>query len=377
MKKFIVFYLLIILISSFCFAIQFLDLGGLKEKLDAIRKANLELIEARYYKVLEGQTVQCELCPNYCVLTNGKKGKCGVRMNVDGKLFTLVYARPVAVHVDPIEKKPLSHFLPGTTAFSIATAGCNLGCVFCQNWQISQARPEDAENIYLPPKEAVKLAKEYGAKSIAYTYTEPTVFYEYMLEVAKLSKKEGVRNVMHTCGYINQKPLKELLQYMDAANVDLKGFSEEFYVKNCYGHLDPVLESIKTIKKEGVWLEITNLVIPGENDDPKMVKDMCTWLKENTGPDTPLYFAAFHPNYKMKNVPPTPVETLEKLAKVAKEAGLHYVYVGNIYGHVDESTYCPTCGKALIRRMGYAILENNVKDGKCPRCGTKIAGVWQ
>ncbi|MFC1560024.1 radical SAM protein, partial [Candidatus Margulisiibacteriota bacterium] len=213
MKRFIAIFLLILIVfSTASFSIQFLDLGSLKDKLAAIRKANLELIEAKYYKILEGDVLQCQLCPNYCVLSNGKKGKCGVRINVKGRLYTTVYARPVAVHVDPIEKKPLSHFLPGSTAFSIATAGCNLGCLFCQNWQISQAKPEETESMYLPPEKVVKLAKQYKSKSIAYTYTEPTIFYEYMLDTAKLAKKEGVRNVMHSCGYINPKPLKELLK---------------------------------------------------------------------------------------------------------------------------------------------------------------------
>ncbi|KPJ64953.1 radical SAM protein, partial [candidate division WOR-1 bacterium DG_54_3] len=220
-----------------------------------IREANLSKFEAKYWKRLGEDVVQCQLCPNLCVLPNLARGRCGVRINIEGKLYSLVYGKPVAVHVDPIEKKPLSHFLPGTPVFSIATAGCNLGCIFCQNWQISQANPEEADHYSLSPEQIIALAKKYKCPSIAYTYTEPTIFYEYMLDTAKLAKKAGIRNVMHSCGYINPEPLKELLKYMDAANVDLKGFSEEYYQEMCFGRLEPVLTTLKTVKEEGVWLE--------------------------------------------------------------------------------------------------------------------------
>ena len=377
MKKLAAVVSVLLLLSGVAFAIQLLDIGTLNEKLQDIRKANLELLQARYWEPLEGKTVQCQLCPNFCVLSNGKKGRCGARINVDGKLFTMVYARPVAVHIDPIEKKPLSHFLPGTTAFSIATAGCNLGCVFCQNWQISQARPEDSQSMVLQPEDVVRLAKEYKCATIAYTYTEPTIFYEYMIDTAKLAKVSGVKNVMHTCGYINPKPLKELLKYMDAANVDLKGFSEQYYVEMCSGHLDPVLETIKTIKRSGVWLEITNLVIPGKNDDPKMIRAMCSWIMKNAGPDVPLYFSAFMPQYKLTGVPPTPEKTLEDAYKIAKSEGLNYVYIGNVYGNIGESTFCPKCGKMIVERKGFETLKVDIVDGKCKYCGHKIAGVWE
>jgi pyruvate formate lyase activating enzyme len=377
MKKLTALTIFTVFLVSLAFSIQILDIGSLSDKLKEIRKANLELLEARYWTLLEGKTVQCTLCPNYCVLLNGKKGRCGDRINVDGKLYTLVYARPVAVHIDPIEKKPFTHFLPGTSSFSIATAGCNLGCIFCQNWQISQSRPEDAESIVLPPLEAVNLAKKNSCASIAYTYTEPTVFYEYMLDTAKLAKANGLRNVMHTCGYINPKPLGELLRYMDAVNVDLKGFSEEYYATMCSGHLDPVLETIKNVRKSGVWLEITNLVIPGKNDDPRMIKAMCSWIKENIGAETPLYFSAFTPQYKLTGLPPTPLKTLEDASTIAKDTGLKYVYIGNIYGNAGESTYCPKCGKLIIKRKGFDTLEVDLKDGKCKYCGYKIAGVWK
>jgi pyruvate formate lyase activating enzyme len=383
-RKIIVFLVLVLLLGSLTSAIQLLDIGSLADKLKEIRKANLELMEAKYWTSLEGlpagrqgKTVQCQLCPNFCVLQNGKKGRCGSRINVEGKLYTMVYARPVAVHIDPIEKKPFTHFLPRTQSFSIATAGCNLGCIFCQNWQISQSRPEDAQSMILSPADVVRSAKENKCATIAYTYTEPTIFYEYMLDTAKLAEIAGVRNVMHTCGYINPKPLKELLKYMDAVNVDLKGFSEEYYVQMCSGQLDPVLETIRTVKKSGVWLEITNLVIPGKNDDPKMIRAMCVWIKKNVGADTPVYFSAFTPQYKLTSLPPTPVKTLEDAAKIAKSAGLRYVYIGNVYGHAGESTYCPHCGKLIVKRMGFDTLEIDLVDGKCKYCGYKIAGVWE
>ncbi|MEE8637795.1 MAG: AmmeMemoRadiSam system radical SAM enzyme [Candidatus Margulisiibacteriota bacterium] len=347
------------------------------DALKMIREANLSKFKAKYWRKLEDEVVQCQLCPNLCILPNLARGKCGVRINIKGKLYSLVYGKPVAVHIDPIEKKPLSHFLPGTPVFSIATAGCNLGCIFCQNWQISQVKPEEADHYNLSPEQIVALAKKYNCPSIAYTYTEPTIFYEYMLDTAKLARKTGIKNVMHSCGYINPKPLKELLKYMDAANIDLKAFSEEYYQEMCFGRLEPVLTTLKVIKEEGVWLEITNLIVPGKNDDPKMIRKMVKWIKKNLGPDVPLYFGAFHPHYKLKGVPPTPVKTLEMAYKIAQEEGLNYVYIGNVYGHMTENTYCPKCGKVVIKRQGYKILENNLKNGRCRFCGEKIPGVWK
>ncbi|HTY13030.1 MAG TPA: AmmeMemoRadiSam system radical SAM enzyme, partial [Candidatus Omnitrophota bacterium] len=369
--------LLFLLISS-ASAIQF-DPGfsSVKEALDKIREANLSKLEAMYWRGLPGDVVQCGLCPNRCVLPNGRRGLCGIRVNIDGKLYTTVYGKPTAIHVDPIEKKPLSHFLPGTTAFSISTAGCNLGCLFCQNWQISQVKPEDAAHYDLDPDQIIEMAVKSGAPTIAYTYNEPTVYYEYMLQCAKLAKARGLRNVFHSSGYINREPLLELLKYTDACNIDLKGFSEKYYQDMCFGHLDPVLETLKTIKGSGVWLEITNLVIPGKNDDPKMVREMCQWIANELGPDVPLYFSAFYPMYKLQGVPPTPVKTLEDCAKIAKECGLHYVYIGNVYGNAGADTYCPKCGKMVIEREGYAIKRMEVVNGKCRYCGGPIAGVWK
>lgn len=335
------------------------------------------LKEALFYQKLDNKTVQCQLCPRRCTIPNGARGFCQVRENREGTLYTLVYAKPVAIHIDPIEKKPLFHFLPSTTAFSIATAGCNLRCKFCQNWQISQAKPEELEYTYLEPQDLVKKARESGAPTIAYTYTEPTIFYEYMLQIAKLAREQGIKNIMHSAGYINEAPLRQLAKFIDAANIDLKGFTNDYYAKMSEATLGPVLRSLKILKEEGVHLEITNLVLPGYNDDPETIKKMCLWIKENLGPDTPLHFSRFFPMYKLTNLAPTPVETLEKARKIALDCGLKYVYIGNLVGNLAENTYCPKCKSLLIERRGYFILQNNIEDGKCKFCGEKIAGVWR
>jgi len=321
------------------------------------------------------KTVQCELCPNGCVLDEGQHSRCRARMNKGGVLYSLVYGKPCAVHVDPIEKKPFSHFLPGTTAFSIATAGCVLSCKFCQNWQISQARPEDTDTYDLPPDEVVRKAMFYECRSISYTYTEPTVFYEYMYDTAVIAKKYDIKNTMHSCGYINEKPLRKLSKYMNAANIDLKGFTEDFYKRICNGSLKPVLNSLVVLKQEGVWLEITNLVLPTLNDDMKTIREMCKWIKKNLGHDTPIHFSRFYPHYKLDNLPPTPLETITEARKTAMDVGLKYVYIGNIR-HEGENTYCPKCKKMLIEREGYFVKQNNIVNGKCKFCSTSIAGVW-
>ena len=334
------------------------------------------LKEAMFYKKLEGKNVQCQLCPRFCVISDGKRGFCGVRENQGGVLYTLSFAKPVAMHIDPIEKKPLAHFLPGTTAFSIATAGCNLKCKFCQNWEISQARPEDIEYSYIEPKELVEKVKKSGSPTIAYTYTEPTIFYEYMLEVAKLARKEGIKNVMHSNGYINEEPLRQLAKYLDGANIDLKGFNEDYYNRMTEGTLAAVLRTLKILKEEGVHIEITNLILSGYNDDMDSIAKMCLWIKENLGADTPLHLARAFPMYKMMHLNPTPIETLEKAKSIASDCGLKYVYIGNIGSDTTGNTYCPKCKKILIERRGYFIVQNNIVDGKCKFCGEKIEGVW-
>ena len=347
--------------------------------LEAQAEQNIKAIPriAQYWQKVKENIVQCLLCPRKCVLDAGQRGVCTVRINKDGKLYTLGYGNPVAVHIDPIEKKPFFHVAPGEPVFSLAVAGCNMRCIFCQNWQISQSRPDETQNYNLSPEEVVEKTIKSNCKFIAYTYTEPTVFYEYMLDIAKLAREKGIKNTMHSCGYINAEPLRELLKYMDAVNIDLKGFTEEYYAKiGLLAQLKPVLETLKIIKEEGIWLEITNLLIPGFNDDPKKIKEMCIWIKENLGDDVPLHFSRFIPNYKLQNLPPTPIEKLEEAYKIAKEVGLKYVYIGNVPGHAGENTYCPNCGKIIVKRIGYEILENNINDGKCKFCGYKIAGRW-
>jgi pyruvate formate lyase activating enzyme len=321
--------------------------------------------------------VQCLICPRKCVIKDGERGFCRARENKGGKLFSLVYAAPCSVNIDPIEKKPLFHFLPGTIAYSIGTAGCNLRCKFCQNWMISQAMPEDVPFVELKPEKIVEEAIASGCKSIAYTYTEPTIFFEYMLETAKLARKKGLKNIYISNGFINPAPLKELCKYIDAANIDLKSFSDDFYKKITGSWIKPVLDGLKLIKKEGVWLEITNLIIPGLNDDMEMIKKMCLWIKEQLGEDVPLHFSRFFPNYLMKDIPPTDEKTLINAKEVADKAGLKYVYIGNIKTEKDERTKCPKCKTVLIEREWFEVKNNNLKDGACYNCKAKIAGVWK
>ncbi|MCK9604264.1 MAG: AmmeMemoRadiSam system radical SAM enzyme [Candidatus Omnitrophica bacterium] len=335
------------------------------------------LKEALYYQKLSGKAVQCRLCPRYCAIPDKARGFCGIRENRDGTLYTLSYAKAVSFNgLDSIEKKPLFHFLPGTKTFSVATAGCNLRCKFCQNWEISQRRPEEIEYVYIEPAELVRRAIASGCPTIAYTYSEPTIFYEYMLETAKLTRAQGIKNIMHSNGYINEEPLRQLSKFLDAANIDLKGFSDDYYAKLSEGRLEPVLKSLKILKEEGVHLEITNLILSGFNDDPDTIIKMCLWIKENLGADTPVHFSRSFPMYKLASLNPTPVETLEKARTIALDCGLKYVYIGNLAGNLAENTYCPKCKEMLIERRGYFILQNNIKDGKCKFCGEKIEGIW-
>ena len=335
--------------------------------------------EARYYRksTARKMAVDCRLCPRRCVIPEGDTGFCRARRNSGGKLYSLGYGAPCAVHVDPVEKKPFFNVLPRTYSLSVASAGCNLRCKFCQNWHISQVSPLETRNIPLTPKELVAAALQKDCRSIAYTYTEPTNFYEYMFDTARIAREKGVLNVSHSNGYINQEPLKELCRYMDAVNIDLKGFSSSFYNKLCEGELEPVLETIKTLKRFGVWVEITNLVIPGYNDDQKTITDMCRWICKNAGTDVPVHFSRFHPMYRLTGIPSTPVPTLEKAREAAIGSGIQFAYIGNVPGHPGENTYCPKCRKLLIMRSGYNVLENTLKNGKCPDCATKIGGIWK
>lgn len=332
--------------------------------------------EALYYNKLDGSQVMCTLCPRRCIIAQGRRGFCRVRENIKGILYSIVYAKPCAVNVDPIEKKPLSHVLPGTKSFSIATAGCNLACKFCQNWQISQASPEDVKTRDMSPAQVVEAAKASGSATIAYTYTEPTVFYEYMLDTAKLARQAGILNVMISSGFINEEPLREISKYIDAANIDLKG-SDKFYTEFCLGTRSDVLRSLKILKEEGVWVEITYLLIPTLNDSTEYIKETALWIRENLGPDTPLHISRFWPMYKLRNLSPTPVESLFNAYDIAKAAGLHYVYIGNAPGTRAESTYCPYCNELLIKRAGYNVMENNIENGRCKYCKNKIEGIWE
>ncbi|MGA1839744.1 MAG: AmmeMemoRadiSam system radical SAM enzyme [bacterium] len=336
------------------------------------------LVEAQYYKKLEGEEIQCLLCPHKCVVSKGDRGECGVRENRNGTYYTLTYGRPCALHVDPVEKKPLFHVMPGSRVYSLATAGCNLNCLFCQNWQISQALPEEVRYENRSPDEIVQMAVDMDCHLIAYTYSEPTIFFEYMLAIAKKAHTKGLINTCHSNGFINPEPLSELLRFMSAANIDLKGFTDEYYLEVCGGRLEPVLKSLKQIKKGGIHLELTNLVVPSKNDKIDDIKKMSKWISNELGPDVPLHFSRFYPRYKLRNIPPTPVETLEEARDVAMREGLKFVYIGNLQpGHKAENTYCPNCKKIVIERRGYVVEKNQLKGGKCPNCNKPISGLWE
>ncbi|MDD5111018.1 MAG: AmmeMemoRadiSam system radical SAM enzyme [Candidatus Altiarchaeota archaeon] len=332
--------------------------------------------EAYHYLKL-GENVKCQVCPHQCLLKEGDRSICRNKVNLGGVLYTLAYGNPCSMHLDPIEKKPLYHFLPKSQAYSIATTGCNFRCLNCQNYQISQAQPEDTTNADLMPDKVVDAALSSGSSSIAYTYSEPVAFYEYMYDTAQEARRRGVRNVMVTNGYINTVPLRELAKYLDGVQLDLKGFREESYNKLNGGTLQPPLDSLKTLKEEGVWFEASNLVVPTWSDDLDAIREMSQWLVKNIGTDHPLHFLRFQPQYKLAHLPPTPAETLEKARKIAMDAGLKYVYIGNIPNHEAENTICPKCGKLLIERKGFTVVQSNVSEGACKYCGETIAGVWK
>ena len=350
--------------------------GGIRNAYALDVSPNLSSVEALYYEKKPHKEVVCTLCPRKCKVGDMERGYCGVRENRGGIYYTLVHSRPCAVHADPIEKKPLFHFLPGSRAFSIATAGCNLNCKCCQNWNISQARPEQTSNYTLPPERVVDLAKNKGCASIAYTYTEPIVYYEYMRDCAAAGKPRGIRSVMISAGYINPEPLEALCGRLDAIKIDLKGFRPDVFEDLCSGDLAPVLETLKILARKGVWTEIVYLVIPSINDNPKDIEAMCAWILRELGPDVPIHFTRFHPQYLLKNLPATPVSTIERFHGIARKAGIRYVYVGNIPGHRGESTYCHACGERIIGRFGFRITENNLAAGRCRFCNAAIPGVW-
>lgn len=314
----------------------------------------------------------------------GQSGECRVRVNLEGTLRTVVYGYPCSISVDPIEKKPLAHFLPGTGILSIATVGCNLHCKNCQNWEISQANPEEMsaifysrEKLFWSPQDLIDVTKKSGCPSLAYTYTDPIVYYEYTYDTAKLAREAGIRNVLVTAGYINAEPWKRLLKFIDAANIDLKGMTDEFYREVCSGTLKPVLNALVMAKAAGVLVEVTNLLIPTLNDKPEQIRELCRWIKANLGGETPLHFSRFFPRHKMLNLPPTSLKTLDLARTIATEEGLHYVYIGNISSKKGQNTYCPGCQSLIIERSGYTILKNNLKNGACPKCAREIYGVWK
>ncbi len=320
--------------------------------------------------------VRCLLCPRGCELEEGKRGNCRSRMNIDGKLQTLVHGKPCAVHVDPIEKKPFYHFLPGSLSFSLATAGCNLHCLYCQNWEISQSNPEDTVNIDMSPEQVVQGALDSKCRTIACTYSEPVIFFEYAADIASIARKNNVLSVWVTAGYINQKPMEEACSFLDAVKVDFKGITEDFYQNVTGGSIGPVMNTIKLIKEKGVWLEIVNLIVPTYNDTKDDFSKMCDWILENLGPDVPLHFSSFWPTYQLKNLPPTPEESLIAARGIAISKGINYAYIGNIPEHEGNNTYCPSCKKLLIERLGYTVTQNNIAGGKCRFCSNIIPGRW-
>ncbi len=337
-----------------------------------------EYKEAKWWKEGKNGKIICTLCPRYCELWEGQKGFCYIRENINGKLYSTGYGRPTGFGLDPIEKKPLFHFLPGTSVLSFGTAGCNLGCKFCQNWTMSKSKLEDVNALYATPEDVVKLAMQYNAPSIAYTYNDPTIFGEYVIDISRIAREAGIRNVMVTAGYIDKEARKDVYKFIDAANVDLKAFSENFYGKLTLSHIAPVLDTLRWIKNEtDIWLEITTLLIPGENDSDDELKAMANWIVENLGDEVPLHFTAFHPDFMMRDKSPTPHSTLIKARKTALNAGIKYCYVGNVHDNEGETTYCPNCGKPLIQRDWHSVYENNLVAGKCPVCGTTIAGVFE
>jgi pyruvate formate lyase activating enzyme len=352
------------------------DIRGSVFKNDAPgRPWKWSLEGSHYYR--SGDLVRCGICPNRCLLRPGDRSVCRSRVNVGGKLYTLAYGNACAVHVDPIEKKPLFHFLPGSSIFSIASTGCNLRCLNCQNWEISQKRPEDVDHRELFPQKAAEEAVSRAVPSMAYTYAEPVTFYEYTRDTAREARKRGLFNVLVSNGYINETPLRELCSVLDAANINLKSFSDRIYRSLNGGTLEPVLNTLRTMAAEGVWLEITTLVVPVYVDSREMIKEMCGWIVRNLGPDRPLHLLRFFPRYRLTRLPATPIETLEALRETAMSEGIHFAYIGNVAGHSAANTYCPNCKKTVVERLGYRIGEVHIREGRCEFCGNSIAGRWK
>jgi pyruvate formate lyase activating enzyme len=336
-----------------------------------------ELHEASFYTQLDDNRVQCQVCFRGCVVPEGGRGFCRNKVNAGGRYYTLVYGRPSALQIDPIEKEPSFHFWPGATIFCTGTASCNNRCKFCQNWHLSQRSFEEIDHIVVSPVNTVAYAREIECDAVSFTYNEPTVFYEHMYDVAQAAKQMGMGTLFHSNGGMNEEPLAALLEIMDAVTVDLKAFTAEFYREVSSSELEPVLRTLQQIHRSGVHLEIVNLMIPTLNDDPDDVRRMCIWIRDTLSAEVPLHFTRFHPAYKLTSLPPTPIDTLERAVRIADEEGLQYVYVGNVPGHERNSTFCPACGKKIIGRTHFAVTSLDVVKGKCRFCEHQIPGVWR
>ncbi len=347
----------------------------LSSKLHAATPNDKFIREAKYYEKLAEKKIKCQLCPHECRVADLERGTCGVRENRAGTYYTLVYGNPCSAHIDPIEKKPLFHYYPASDALSIATAGCNFVCRFCQNWEISQKRPEQVKSVEFFPESIIQMAKARGCKTVAHTYTEPVIFFEYMLECALLGKKSGVPNVMISNGYIKEKPMRELCKYLGAVKIDLKAFTEKFYKEMCSGTLRPVLDTLLVLKDERVWFEIVVLIIPTLNDSQQELDAMTRWIVKELGADVPLHFSRYYPTFMLKNIPPTPPQTLHRARKIAMNNGIKFAYVGNLLSDA-ENTYCPNCGKLLIERLGYNTDRVGLTANRCKYCSQAIPGYF-
>lgn len=332
----------------------------------------------KYQNILKDNKVQCTVCPRNCILREGQEGFCHVRKNLNNEIVLTTYAYNTGLAIDPIEKKPLYQFYPKSSVLSFGTLGCNMGCQYCQNWKTTKNNGDSSLLNKTTPEQIVQIAKEYNCKSVAFTYNDPIIFFEYAVDTAKLCQKEGLKTIAVTSGFINPEPAKEFFKYMDAANIDLKGFSDGFYKKNCLAKIEPVLETIRYVKNEtGCWLELTTMLIEGENDSEKEIKAQCRWILDNLGDTVPLHFSAFFPSYKFSNKKPTDFLTLKRAYDIAVEAGLKYVYTGNLSNIDTSSTYCKNCGKAVLVRNGYELLQYNLDSGNCVFCGTKCDGRFE
>ncbi len=370
--------------ASFASSLCLLGLAGCSSQRDGPAAPVTEIegkglvrpVRALWFTELEGLRVRCQLCPRQCELENGSRGRCRVRENRDGELYSLAYGNPALVQEDPVERKPYFHVSPGSRALSISTAGCNLACKFCEVWDMALVAPEEVYAHDMPPQAVVDHALDSGVRALSYAFGEPVIFYEYMAEVAVLAKEAGLLNLLHTAGYIRPQPLQEISPLMDAANVDLKGFDPDFYREVVGGELEPVLNTLRLLKGQGVHLEVTNILIPTLNDDDETLRRMCQWIAEELGDDVPLHFARFYPLYKLSALPRTPVAALDRARSIALEVGLKFVYVARVTGHVGENTFCPECDQLIIERVGFVIEKMHLEAGRCRYCGANIPGAW-